>query len=115
MEQAGHIYKKVELEGIVNVDTIKEEIGEDKLSKDNIVDEEEVNPHHNMVVNNIDRGNVITSQMEQCSILSNIVNRFYDLDVKTIDQRNHRKIYDRLKDEDRQVLELDFGDNADKL
>ena len=40
---------------------------------------------------------------------------FYDLDVKALDQKNHRKIYDRLEDEDRQVLELDFGDNPDKL
>ena len=24
-------------------------------------------------------------------------------------------MYDKLKDEDRQVLELDFGDNPDKL
>ena len=28
--QARHIYKKVELEGIVNIDTIKQEIEEDK-------------------------------------------------------------------------------------
>ena len=31
-----------------------------------------------------------------------------------IDQNNHSKIYDRLK-EDRQVIELDFGDTPDKL
>ena len=62
--------------------------------------------------------------MEQWSILSNVVNYvqydrnakdFYDLDIKVIDQKNHRKIYDRLKEEDRQVLELDFGNNPDKL
>ena len=28
---------------------------------------------------------------------------------------NHRKIYDRLKEEDRQVLELDLGDNPEKI
>ena len=62
--------------------------------------------------------------MEQWLILSNIVNygqydrhpkNFYDLDIKAIDQKNHREIYDRLKDEDKQVLELDFGNNSDKL
>ena len=61
--------------------------------------------------------------MEQWSILSNIVNYvqydrnprdFYNLDVKALDQKNHRKIYDRLK-EDRQVIEMDFGDAPDKL
>ena len=34
---------------------------------------------------------------------------FYDLDIKGKDQKNHRKIYDRLKEEDRQVLELDLA------
>ena len=40
------------------------EIEEDKLSKNNI-DDEEVNPYHNIIINNIDRENIITSQMEQ--------------------------------------------------
>ena len=62
--------------------------------------------------------------MEQWSLLSNIVNYvqydrkpsdFYNLDVKVIDQKNHRKIYRRLKEEDRQVIELDSGDTPDKL
>ena len=56
--------------------------------------------------------------MEQWSILSNIVKyvqydrnpeNFYDLDVKALDQKNHRNIYDRLKNVDRQVLQLGFG------
>ena len=38
---------------------------------------------------------------------------FYYLDVKAIDQKNHRKIYDRLKEEDREVLELAFGNNPE--
>ena len=47
------------------------------------------------------RANIITSQVEQWLILSNIVNyvqydrwprNFYDLDIKTIDQKSHRKI-----------------------
>ena len=37
-------------------------------------EEEEINPYHNIIINNIDRENVFTSQMEQWSILSNIVN-----------------------------------------
>ena len=44
------VYKKLELEGIVNIDTIKEEIEEDKSSKDNI-DDDEVNPYHNIIIN----------------------------------------------------------------
>ena len=62
--------------------------------------------------------------MQQWSILSNIFKyvqydrnpkKFYELNVKAIDQKNYRKMYDKLKDEDRQVLDMDFGDNPDML
>ena len=57
-------------------------------------------------------------------MLSNVVSsteydknpkNFYDLDVKTVDQKGHRKIYKRLKEEDRHILELDFGNTPDKF
>ena len=71
--QARHIYTKVELEGVINVDTIKHEIEEDILGKDNI-NNDKVNPYHNVLINNIDKENIIASQMEQWSIISNVVN-----------------------------------------
>ena len=55
---------------------------------------------------------------------SNVVNyvqydrnpkNFYNLDVKAKDQKNLRRIYEILKEEVRQVLELHFGNNPDKL
>ena len=30
---------------------------------------------------------------------------FYNLDIKALEQKNHRKIYDSLKEQDRQVVE----------
>ena len=123
-DQTRHIYKMVELEGVVNIEIIKQEIEENKLSKNNIDGEEEVNPYNNIIINNIDRENVISSQMEQWLILSNVGNyvqydrnpkNFYDLVVIVIDKKNHKKINDRLRDEDRQVLELGSGNNPDKL
>ena len=62
--------------------------------------------------------------MEQWSILSNVVNYiqydrnskdYYNLEVKALEQKNHRKIYGGLKEEDIQVIELDFCDTPDKL
>ena len=44
----------------------------EKLSKDNI-DDDEINPYHNIIINNIDRENIITSQMEKWLIISNVV------------------------------------------
>ena len=54
--------------------------------------------------------NMIISQVEQWSIHSNIVNylqynrhpKFFDLDIKVIDQKSHKKIYN--KEEERQIL-----------
>ena len=60
--------------------------------------------------------------MEQWSILSNVVKYvqydrhptdFYDLDIKTLDQEGHRKIYDKFKEDDREILELDFGNTPE--
>ena len=93
-EQARHIYKKVETEGIVIKDTIKQEMEQDKLSKDNTNDK--VNPYQNIIMHNVYKDNPNTSQMEQWSILSNVVNyvqsdrnpkNFYELNVKALDQK----------------------------
>ena len=96
-DQARHIYKKVESQGIVNINTMKHEIEQDKLSED--IDDE-VNPHHNIIINNKDKDETKTSQIEQWSILSNIVNYvqydrnpkdFCELGIKGLDQKNHKK------------------------
>ena len=56
---ARHIYKKVESESIVNVDTIKQEIEADKLGHNNI-DEGKVNQYHEIIANKIEKENIIT-------------------------------------------------------
>ena len=61
MDQAKYIYKNVDQEGIVNVETIKQEIEDDRLNKDNIDKEEEVNPFGNIIINEFDRENIIAS------------------------------------------------------
>ena len=68
----------MESEGIGNINAIKQKIEEDKLSKDNI-DDDEINPYHKIIINNTGKENIITSQMEQWSILSNKVNCMYSM------------------------------------
>ena len=60
-DQARCIYKKVEQEGIVNVETIKQEIEDEKLYKVNIDNEQKVNPYQNIIINEFDVENIITS------------------------------------------------------
>ena len=81
-------------------------------------DKEEVNPYHKIVINNIDKDSIHTSQIEHWSILSNVVNyiqydrnpkNFHELNVKALDQKSHKK------DDERQTLDIDFGNHPDKL
>ena len=72
-DQARHISKKVESKGIINVDTIKQEIEADKLGSNN-TDEDEINPYHEIITNKVEKENVIMMQMEKWSMHSSIVN-----------------------------------------
>ena len=40
---------------------------------------------------------------------------YFKLDIKALEEKNHRQMYDRLTEKERQVIELDFGDTPDKL
>ena len=82
----------------------------------------DINPYCKIIVNKAERDNIILSQMKQLSILSNVVNyikydrhpkNFYNLDIKAIDQKSHKKIHNKA--EKRQMLELDFGNTPEKL
>ena len=118
--QDRHIYKKVERGKVVNIDTIKQEIDQDVDKLDDTSGE--INPYHECIVNKAERENTILSQMEQWSVLCNVINyiqydrharNVYELYIKTINQKGHRKIYN--KEEERQVLELDFSNMPEKL
>ena len=108
--QVKHIYKKVESGSTINIDTIKQAMDQDLDRLDDTSGE--INPYYVLIVNKAERDNPILSQMEQWSILSNVVNyiqynrhakNFYNLDIKAIDQKNHRKLHNM--EEERQMLE----------
>ena len=59
--QATHIYKKVESGSVINVDTIKQEMGQDIDRMDDTSGE--INPYHKIIVNKAETDNTILSQM----------------------------------------------------
>ena len=72
--QADYIYKKVELGSLINKNTMKEEIDLDvQLNRmdDNSGDE---NAHRELIVNNAGKIESMLYQIEQWSILSNVIN-----------------------------------------
>ena len=96
---------------MVNIDTIKQEIEEDKLIRDtSYLEKDEINPYQNVALNKVYREDAKTAQIEHWSILSDMVkyvqygkdpNTSQDLNVKVLDYRNHKKLYDGLKREKR--------------
>ena len=82
--QANYIYKKIETEKILSIDTIKQEVETDRLGKiDN--NNGKINPYHEIIKNKVEKDDTIISQMKEWSILSNIVNyKQYDRHPKTI-------------------------------
>ena len=73
-QQTDFIYKKVELGSLINKETIREELhSEVELNKidDNSGDK---NPYRELIVNNAYKIENTLSQIEQWSILSNVIN-----------------------------------------
>ena len=97
LKQTECIYKKEELGSLINKDTIKEEIDSDAESDkidDNSGDE---NPYRELIANNTSKIENILCQMEQWSILSNVINyvqyskspkNFHDVIIKPININN---------------------------
>ena len=73
-QQTSFVYKKVELGSLMNKNMMKEELDVDaELDRmDNNNGDE--NPYRDLIVNNADRVEMSHSQMEQWSILSNVIN-----------------------------------------
>ena len=115
--QTRYIYKKVESGESINTDTVEQEIDQEKqLSRlDN--DSGEENPYRELVINNAERIEMQKTQMEQWSILSNLLNciqhsRFnsmnHSLDVKPVN-KYQMKSNNSLSLSDREFRKVDFG------
>ena len=94
-EQASYLYKKTESGQIINVDTIQQEIEQDKQL--NKIDDtsRDMNPYKELIVSNAEKLEPLMTQMEQWSILSNVLNYIqhdkypmtnYNLSIKAVNK-----------------------------
>ena len=74
------LYKKVETGEMINMDTIQQEIEQEKQLNRIDDDNGEINLYRELVVNNAERTEPLMTQMEQWSILSNILNHINKLE-----------------------------------
>ena len=98
---------------MINTDTIEQEMEQEKQLS-NIDDTNvETNPYQELIVNNVEKIDPLMTQLEQWSIMSNVLNyvqhsRFHSmkhmLDIKAVNKYKHKPSTD-----DREFKELDFG------
>ena len=111
-DQVRYIYKKVETWGMVNTDMVQQEIEQEKQLSRMDDDSGEVNPYRELVVNNAERVEMPKTQMEQWSILSNLLNYVHHSNFNSINHSLSIKPVNRYKtksNEEREFRQVDFG------
>ena len=94
--QEKYIYRKVETGEILNTDTIEQEMEQEKqLSR---IDDTngETNPYQELIVNNAEKIEPLMTQMEQWSIMSNVISyvqhsRFHSMNY-TLDSKAGKQV-----------------------
>ena len=118
-EQAHLVYKKTESGEIIHTETTQQEL-EFERQLDMIDDTSgDTNPYKELIVNNAEKLETVSTQMEQWSILSNTLNyighdklpkNFHSLDISVVYfYKNNSGMVEE------NVIEIDFGTTPDIL
>ena len=122
-DQTRHVYKKVESGNVNNINTLKQKIEQDWELKRLDDTSRDINPYREFIVKNAEKIETVLLQMEQWSILSNVVNyiqydrhprNFHNLNIRAVDKKKYKRNLN-IEEEERQMLELDFVDTPEKL
>ena len=104
--QADYVYKAVENGNMINTKTVT-------CERTQIQDD---NPYKRVVLNNVYKIPEKCPEMKNWSIFSDNVRYVQhdqmtaqDLDLETLDYRNHKDLYSQLKNEEIETLDIDFG------
>ena len=117
-DQTKYIYKKVETWEMINMDMIQEEIEQEKQLCRIDDTSRETNPYKELIVNNAEKIEPLMTQMEQWSILSNVLNYIQHSRFNSMNHTLDAKAVNRYKskpDVNREFKEIDFGATPQKL
>ena len=101
-DQATYVYTMVEMDKIINIETMKQEIEDDKMTRNRVKEEEntEANPYQMAILNRASREDIKIEQMIHWSILSDVI-KYIDgsscsdmipcLTIKPLDYQQHKK------------------------
>ena len=103
---------------MINTDTVQQLIEQKKQLNRIDDDNGEINPYRELIVNNAEKIEPPMTQMEQWSILSNILNYVQHSKFNSMNHSLNVKVVNRYKvrlDMEREFKELDFGSNSTKI
>ena len=122
-DQARHIYKKVEMDKPVNIETMTQEIENDKMTRNRLKEEEDENdsnPYQMAILNKKCRDEAKIEQMINWSIFSDLI-KYVDgsscsdvmpsLTVKPLDDRKHKRLYNSLKIDEDLIADIIFEED----
>ena len=116
-DQARHVYKMVETEKIINIETMKQDIEDDKMIRNRLKEEDntEANPYQMAILNKVSKDEIKTEQIIHWSILSDLIkyidgssNMAPSLHVKPLDYRQHKRMYYSLKTDKGLTADVEF-------
>ena len=119
-EQANYVYKKVETGKMIDTDSIQQEIEqEERLNRMDDMNGE-ANPYQELIVNNAERIETLITQMEQWSILSNVLNYIQHDKHHTVHHTLNIRAVNKYRNksetkEEKEPVELDFCSTPLKL
>ena len=115
-KQTDYVYKTVEEGNIINTKTMMYE-----TEQNQVLDRDDNNPYKKVVLNKVYREEDKSLEMRNWSIFSDIRCIQYEqktpsnLNIDTLDYRQHKELYFKLKGEEREKLDVDFGIYPDIL
>ena len=122
-EQTKYVYDKVESGDELKVRKVSQDIQNKLLLPKQVRERKDTNQYEKVLVSDVNIMDKNKSQMEQWSILSdNIVyvrsvsnDDMSRIDIKTVDYRDHRRMYRKMGKEEGQRMNIDFGDSPNVL
>ena len=119
-DQASYVYKKVETGEMINTDTIQQEIEQEEQLNKNDDTSGEINPYKELIINNTEKIEPLMTQIEQWSILSNILNYVQHDRYHTMKHTLSIRVMNRYKNnretkEEKEFTELDSSSMLHKL
>ena len=121
-DQARHVYEKVEMDKVINVETMKQEIEDDKMTGNRLIegDTTGTNPYQMVILNKVYKDDIKTEQMIHRFILSDLI-KYIDgsldiapsLTVKPLYYRQCKILHHSLKTDNGLTVDIEF--EGDKL